>query len=440
MNQMSIKRMTCARIPTEMGEFRLCYYGNSQDDKEHLALVAGDVQGQEDILVRVHSECLTGDVLGSLRCDCGPQLQKAIQLISKKGAGVIIYLRQEGRGIGLLDKLRAYNLQDDGYDTVEANLILGHQADGRDYTMAALILQDLGISSVQLMTNNPSKIENLRRCGIDVTARVPLQTGVNQENMAYLKTKATRMRHMLDLEPFSMPLTHNEGKEPEDAAELPFQVAKERPYVTLTYAQSLDGSISARRGEPMAISGPESLEMTHRLRAEHDAILVGIGTVLADDPLLSVRLVDGPNPQPVIVDSQLRCPLHARMFRNDHAPWIATTDDADAGRQHALESIGARVLRLPSNKIGQVDLQHLLLKLSQLGINTLMVEGGAAIISSFLSSHLVDRLVLTISPMLVGGLNAVEPNLESDGSQLPRLYRTRYRKLGKDIVLLGDLG
>jgi 3,4-dihydroxy 2-butanone 4-phosphate synthase/GTP cyclohydrolase II len=423
-----------------MGEFQLCYYGNSQDDKEHLALVAGDVRGQEDVLVRVHSECLTGDVLGSLRCDCGPQLQKAMQLVSKKGAGVIIYLRQEGRGIGLLDKLRAYNLQDDGYDTVEANLILGHQADGRDYTMAALILQDLGISSVHLLTNNPNKIESLRRCGVDVTARVPLQTGVNQENMAYLKTKATRMRHMLDLEPFSMLLTHNEREEPEDAVELPSQVAQDRPYVTLSYAQSLDGSITARRGEPMAISGPESLEMTHRLRAEHDAILVGIGTVLADNPLLSVRLVDGLNPQPVIVDSQLRCPLHARLLQNHHAPWIATTEDADIGRQHALESAGARVLRLPSNNIGQVDLQHLLLKLSQLGINTLMVEGGAAIISSFLSSHLVDRLVLTIAPMLVGGLNAVEPHHEGNGSPFPRLYRTRYQKLGNDIVLLGDLG
>jgi 3,4-dihydroxy 2-butanone 4-phosphate synthase/GTP cyclohydrolase II len=371
-----------------MGEFQLCSYGNSQDNKEHLALVAGNVRGQEDVLVRIHSECLTGDVLGSLRCDCGPQLQKAIQIISEKGAGVIIYLRQEGRGIGLLDKLRAYNLQDDGYDTVEANLILGHQADGRDYTMAALILQDLGISSVQLITNNHNKIESLCRCNVDVTARVPLQTSLNQENMAYLKTKARRMRHMLDLEPFSMLLTNNEGKGSEDAAELPSQAAQERPYVTLSYAQSLDGL----------------------------------------------------NPQPVIVDSQLRCPLHARLLQNDHAPWIATTEDADAGRQYALESVGARVLRLPSNKVGQVDLQHLLLKLSQLGIKTLIVEGGAAIISSFLSSHLVDRLVLTIAPMLVGGLNAIEPHHESNGSPSPRLFRTRYRMLGNDIVLVGDLG
>jgi 3,4-dihydroxy 2-butanone 4-phosphate synthase/GTP cyclohydrolase II len=165
MNQTSVQKMTCARIPTDMGEFQLCYYRNSQDNKEHVALVAGDVSGRQHVLVRVHSECFTGDVLGSLRCDCGPQLQQSLERISKEGSGVIIYLRQEGRGIGLLDKLRAYNLQDDGYDTVDANLILGHQADGRDYTIAALILQDLAISSVQLLTNNPQKIESLQRPG-----------------------------------------------------------------------------------------------------------------------------------------------------------------------------------------------------------------------------------------------------------------------------------
>ena len=440
MNQMTVERLTCARIPTTMGEFQLCYYRNSHDNKENVALVAGDVTVQEEILVRVHSECFTGDVLGSLRCDCGPQLQTAIQMIAKKGSGVIIYLRQEGRGIGLLDKLRAYNLQDDGYDTVEANQILGHQADSRDYTIAALILQDMGISFVNLMTNNPTKIESLRRCGVNVTARIPLRTGVNQENMAYLQTKVTRMRHMLDLEPFSMLLGQNGQSELDDLAQLPHRVFRKRPFVTLSYAQSIDGSITVRRGEPWAISGPESLEMTHRLRSEHDAILVGIETALADDPLLSVRLVDGQDPQPVIVDSHLRYPLHARLLQTGHAPWIATTENADVARQYTLEAAGARVFRLPSDKNGQVDLQHLMSKLSQLGINSLMVEGGAAVITSFLTSHLVDRLVITIAPMIVGGLNAIEPLQRSSGNPLPQLVRTRYQKLGNDIVLLGDLG
>ncbi len=436
MDEMRVERLTCARIPTEMGEFQLCYYGNNLDDKEHLALIAGDVEGKDDVLVRVHSECFTGDVLGSLRCDCGPQLQQSIKLIAEHGAGAIIYLRQEGRGIGLLDKLRAYNLQDDGYDTVEANQILGHQADSRDYTVAAVILQDLSISSVRLMTNNPDKIASLRRYGVDVTDRIPLQIGVNQENMAYLQTKVKRMQHMLDLEPFSTLLASKNNRKLGEIA----SGVRERPFVTLSYAQSLDGSITARRGEPLAISGPESMEMTHRLRAEHDAILVGIGTVLSDDPRLSVRLVDGLNPQPIIVDSQLRCPLTARLLENDKPPWIATTEEADFARQNALESVGAHILRLPATKNGLVDLPELLVKLTEMGIRSLMVEGGAAIISSFLSAHLVDRLVLTIAPMLVGGLNAVAREPDSNGIALPRLFRTHYQKLGNDIILLGYLG
>jgi GTP cyclohydrolase II len=199
MGELTITQMTCTRIPTAVGEFRLCLYLNNQNDKEHLALVMGDVAGQRDVLVRMHSECFTGDVLGSLRCDCGQQLQQGLQLIAEEGIGVLIYLRQEGRGIGLLDKLRAYNLQDIGYDTVDANLLLGHQADERDYTVAALILKDLGVRSVRLLTNNPKKIESLQGLGIAVTARVPLHPRVTAENAAYLMTKAQRMDHFLNL-------------------------------------------------------------------------------------------------------------------------------------------------------------------------------------------------------------------------------------------------
>ena len=178
----TIQQMTCARIPTKEGEFQLCLYQQVDDQKEHLALILGDVAGQKDVLVRVHSECFTGDVLGSLRCDCGPQLTQAMRLIGAEGQGVILYLRQEGRGIGLLDKLRAYNLQDEGYDTVEANLLLGHEADEREYTVAALILQDLGVQSLRLLTNNPRKIESLQQLGFPVTARIPLETAVRMSN------------------------------------------------------------------------------------------------------------------------------------------------------------------------------------------------------------------------------------------------------------------
>ncbi len=195
--ELQIERMAIARIPTDAGEFQLALYHNNKDDKEHLALGMGDVAGQHDLLVRVHSECFTGDVLGSQRCDCGQQLHAALSLIAAAGHGLLIYLRQEGRGIGLLNKLRAYNLQDQGYDTVDANLLLGHQADERDYTVAALILRDWNVRSVRLLTNNPSKIESLRTLGVNVIDRVPLQPSLTPDNAFYLRTKAERMRHLL---------------------------------------------------------------------------------------------------------------------------------------------------------------------------------------------------------------------------------------------------
>ncbi|MBN1218878.1 MAG: GTP cyclohydrolase II [Anaerolineae bacterium] len=209
MNLLKISQTACARIPTAEGEFRLCVYQTNQDNKEHLAVVLGDVFGQPEVLTRIHSECFTGDVLGSLRCDCGEQLHQAMHLIAQASRGILIYLRQEGRGIGLTQKLRAYNLQDEGYDTVDANLMLGHHADERDYSVAALILQDLRVQSIHLLTNNPEKIENLQRLGIPVTVRVPLQPQVTPENANYLLTKVQRMNHLLSLDLVSATLTRH---------------------------------------------------------------------------------------------------------------------------------------------------------------------------------------------------------------------------------------
>lgn len=196
---MTVSKKVNARIPTGSGEFQLCLYQNDADDKEHLALVMGEVQGAAGVLVRVHSECFTGDVLGSMRCDCGEQLQCSIEMIAEAGQGVVLYLRQEGRGIGLLNKLRAYNLQDEGYDTVEANLLLGHQADERDYTVAAEMLRDLGVQSIRLLTNNPEKISALETLGIPILGRISLTPDVNPENARYLHTKIVRMNHLLNL-------------------------------------------------------------------------------------------------------------------------------------------------------------------------------------------------------------------------------------------------
>ncbi|MGQ9902772.1 MAG: RibD family protein [Anaerolineae bacterium] len=212
-----------------------------------------------------------------------------------------------------------------------------------------------------------------------------------------------------------------------------------RPRVTLAYAQSLDGSIAAQPGHPLALSGPESLRLTHTLRARHDAILAGIGTVLADDPQLTVRLVEGRNPRPVIVDSQLRCPPAARLFRSDRQPIIATTTLAPESRAEALQQAGARILRLPPTDDAQVSLPDLLAALRAEGIATLMVEGGARIITSFIKLRMVDEIVLTIAPLFVGGVRAVNELFSSYPAGLPRLRDMTWQQLGPDLIVQGAL-
>ncbi len=203
MSMPEVSRMTCTRIPTDHGDFQLCFYTNTLDDKEHLAFYMGDIANAGSVLVRVHSECFTGDVMGSRRCDCGEQLDRSMAMVANAGVGVVLYMRQEGRGIGLLDKLRAYNLQDQGFDTVDANLMLGHEADERDYTLAGLMLEDLKVASVRLVTNNPAKISALEAAGINVAERVSLEVAANNDNAGYLLTKARRMDHFLPLKPAS---------------------------------------------------------------------------------------------------------------------------------------------------------------------------------------------------------------------------------------------
>jgi 3,4-dihydroxy 2-butanone 4-phosphate synthase/GTP cyclohydrolase II len=192
-----IARTTEARIPTDLGTFQLLLFELEDDGADHLAMVMGDLAGGEGVLVRVHSACFTGEVLGSRRCDCGEQLAAALARVSAEGRGAVLYLDQEGRGIGLREKLRAYNLQDEGLDTVDANLALGHGADERDYTVAAVILRRLGVRSVRLMTNNPAKIASLEGLGIPVVERVPLEVPLTADNAPYLRAKAARLQHLL---------------------------------------------------------------------------------------------------------------------------------------------------------------------------------------------------------------------------------------------------
>ncbi|HEV3353994.1 MAG TPA: bifunctional 3,4-dihydroxy-2-butanone-4-phosphate synthase/GTP cyclohydrolase II [Acidimicrobiales bacterium] len=194
-----VKRVGEARIPTAWGDFTCYAYESLLDGETHLALVKGAVQGEDNVLVRVHSECLTGDVFGSLRCDCGPQLEAALRQVDAAGLGVVVYLRgHEGRGIGIGHKLRAYSLQEQGLDTLDANLELGLPVDSREYGIGAQILVDLGITTMRLLTNNPAKYGGLEGFGLEIVERVPLQSVPNPENIAYLRTKKTRMGHLLE--------------------------------------------------------------------------------------------------------------------------------------------------------------------------------------------------------------------------------------------------
>jgi len=195
-----VKIAAIAELPSQFGQFHIVAFYNNKDYKEHVAIVRGDVTNAENVPVRVHSECLTGDVIGSLRCDCRDQLESALRMIGKMDKGILLYMRQEGRGIGLINKIRAYGLQEHGYDTVEANLALGFRDDEREYSVAAHMLESLHVKSIQLITNNPKKIENLTKDGIKVTGRIPHIMPANEHNRFYLETKALKSGHLIDFQ------------------------------------------------------------------------------------------------------------------------------------------------------------------------------------------------------------------------------------------------
>jgi len=218
-----VERVVTTRLPTAFGDFDVVGYRSLVDDKHHVAMVKGDVNGESDVLVRVHSECLTGDVFHSLRCDCGEQLESALSMIEREGAGVLLYLAQEGRGIGLLNKLKAYNLQDKGLDTVDANLELGLPVDLRDYGIGAQILADLGLTSIRILTNNPKKIRGLEGYGLSVTEQIPIVHAANPHNQRYLEAKRDRLGHALHHQglPLDEQMIHAEHEHDRDVAGAP---------------------------------------------------------------------------------------------------------------------------------------------------------------------------------------------------------------------------
>jgi 3,4-dihydroxy 2-butanone 4-phosphate synthase/GTP cyclohydrolase II len=414
-----------ASLPTRWGDFRISVFGF--DGTEVVALARGELSGAEPVLVRLHSECLTGDVLGSLRCDCGDQLSASLAMIGAADRGVLLYLDHEGRGIGLFNKVRAYGLQDGGLDTVDANVELGLPIDARDYSAAASVLQELGIQQVRLMTNNPAKILGLEMHGIDVVERVPLETIPNEINAPYLRAKASRMGHLLDGLPDPRQV---------DAATIPAT----RPLVTVHYAQTIDGRIASRTGDSRWVSGEGSLRLAHELRAGHDAVLVGIGTVLADDPKLSVRLVSGRSPVRVVVDSQLRIPLDANVLDTSVARTIvATTPLAPEERAETIRARGADVLRVRADADGHVDLSDLLARLRDDGIRSLLIEGGRGMITAALRDHLVDRLTVCIAPKVIGEGIAAVGDLHIDRlCDAMTFERAGFTSFGGDVVFYGE--
>ena len=440
----TVERLADTVLPTRHGTFRMTAYRDDLD-LEHVVLSVGisdeGVQ-QPDLsrspLVRVHSECLTGDALGSHRCDCGEQLQRALHLIMQDGYGALVYVGgHEGRGIGLVEKLRAYALQDTGLDTVDANLELGHQADQRTYGQTAAILEDLGVTRVRLLSSNPAKERALSDLGVRVVARQPLVMPGRPENAAYLRTKRERMGHdpesadewesLLRGEVTSGPL----GERYADLAR------PGGPGVLAQLGQSLDGFIASRTGDAVFVTGEEDREHLHRLRALVDAVVVGAATVAADDPQLTVRAVAGPSPVRVLLDPRGVVPPTARVLTDGAAPtlWVIGPDGAvpEPPPGHV------EVLAWPGG--GPMDPAGVLALLRDRGLEKILVEGGGRLVTAFVQSGVVERLFLTTAPVLIGdgvpGLRLGGQDRLADAFRPPVVRRWT---AGDDVVTELDVG
>jgi GTP cyclohydrolase II len=424
-------------IPTAYGEFTARAF-ETPSGHVHLALVVGAIGDGDSVLTRLHSECLTGDALGSLRCDCGIQLRSALRTVSAEGRGVVLYLNgHEGRGIGLVDKLRAYVEQDAGADTVDANLRLGLDADLRNYDDAAAVLLALGVRSVQLLSNNPAKADGLQRNGVAVEVLRSLRTAAHRRNRAYLETKQRRLGHQ---RPAGNSLEELPAA-PVDVAALlgPQRPRADRPHVVLKYAQTIDGRIATRTGDAKWISGEQERRVAHAMRAGCDAVLVGARTMLQDDPQLTVRMVPGASPMRVVLDSTLRTPLTAKVLSDDATTLILCRPDADPARRRELASTGVMVRDVAGGPEG-LQIPEMLRLLRSLGVASLLVEGGGRVITSMLQARAVDRVVVSVSPTIVGaGVEAVGPLGVSRVSEGIRLVNRSVYLAGDDVLLGFDV-
>jgi 3,4-dihydroxy 2-butanone 4-phosphate synthase/GTP cyclohydrolase II len=427
-------------LPTSLGVFDARAF-ECGSGLVYLALTRGEVDGGDDVLTRVHSECLTGDALRSLRCDCGIQLQLALRAITAAGRGVLVYATgHEGRGIGLVDKLRAYVEQDRGADTVDANLALGRAVDARDYTDSAAVLRSLGVRSARLLTNNPRKVEGLRSSGVHISGVEPLATAPHSRNLRYLRTKERRLGHV---RPGGESVGGGDPVDPAPAVDITELVGggqrPDRPYVVLKFAQTLDGRIATATGDARWISGEAERRVSHALRAACDAVLVGVGTVVQDDPQLTVRMVPGASPLRVVLDSTLRLPLDAKILQGDAVTTVLTTERSDHDRRRALTARRVGVEVLPAGPRG-VDVAAALGALRGAGVETLLVEGGARVITSLLGAGVVDRLVVGVAPTIIGqGTDAVGPLGITSVADGLKLVNRSVHLVGDDVLVAGDI-
>ena len=435
---MSLREVASLPLGTTFGEFELRAFELASGGV-YLALVRGDIGDGDSVLTRLHSECVTGDALGSLRCDCGTQLREAGRAIAAEGRGVLVYATdQEGRGIGLVNKLRAYMLQENGLDTVEANCRLGFPPDARTYDAAARCLDLLGVRSVRLLTNNPRKVEAITRAGITVERTVPLRTSPHLRNVDYLEAKEARLGHAA---PAGVPLDGNPIGEATNVAPLlgrPLPRSR-RPYVLLKYAQTVDGRIATQRGDAKWISSEAERRISHGLRAACDAVLVGVGTAIIDDPQLTVRMVPGSSPLRVVLDSTMRLPSTSRVFDDQARTLVLTTSSSSEDRRAVLRGRAVGVHVVDAGPRG-VDLASALETLRALGVGSLLVEGGARVITSFFAEKLVDRLVVGIAPTIMGtGIEAVGDLGVASVRESIRLTNRSVHKAGGDLLVAADV-
>lgn len=384
-----MERVTESVLPTRHGTFRIVGY-RADDGTELVSLSQGIEDGRTPTdapLVRLHSECLTGDALGSRRCDCGEQLDAALAMIAAAGTGVLVYIRgHEGRGIGLIEKLRAYRLQDQGLDTVDANLRLGHPVDGRDYGQAAEILRDLGVRRIRLVSSNPAKEQALSVLGVTVVERLGAWVPARPENARYLFTKRQRLGH-------DAPGPADEA--PAELIERYGWLIAQPEWVVAQSAQSMDAFLATRTGDGEGLSGDADHRHLHRLRGLADAVVVGAQTVVNDDPLLTVRLVPGRDPTRVVLDPHGRIPPDARVLTSPDAPTLWLTGP----EVRATTGSHVRQVRLGT---GPWRPDVVLRELRGRGLRRVLVEGGGRTVSSFLAADALDRLFLTTVPVLLG--------------------------------------